>query len=933
VRFRDDTRGVTVQVGAVLLFATIIIALSVYQATVVPAENSDVEYRHSQQVQGQLVDVRNALVATAETGDARPATVSLGTEYPNRVFLVNPPPAAGTLRTDTYDDPTVMVSNVNATNPETRDYLDGSWAQPTKSLSFVPGYHEYRDAPRLRFEASLLSNYYPEQNISVPLTDQLLVDSETRTVSLVALNGSLSTSRSSSVALDPAALSAPAERVQVQPDDPGQPVNVTVPTVVDASVLRNSTGLGDNPNVSVVQNGTDRVTLSVDWSGPFTLRTAKVGVGSDTEGSPPTYLTLVESDDDSVTVEARDAYNNPESGVTVSVNGTNPFDAASAVTNEDGRATFVAGNNEDTTTTLSILDNSDAQERVEVDVDTTSPAAEGGSGGSLVYLGDGSAFDGEDGDQVPGGVSFTVENQFASDVTITDVTVLPENGALTGLSDKGAGLGYGRSELAVSNGAQTESVDVPLTDPEYSYVGARGLTLSLAQNRNEDVYDTAGGEFTTAEANASGTVTLSPNGTAQVSFAEFYVGATTGSPTAANVTDEDFRVLVSYERNSKASSDEFVVYADEPTDGVAVTSIVPNAGAQTQTIEFTMDSAMDASESIQVDLSEAQSVSPDQVDYQSASASLVSGPTPSNIGFAQQSSTDAVVTYSPSSDLSAGQTVTLEVTDVDAGPTGSQNGPYTATWSRSDGGTDTTTFTVAPEDGDANLQSVAVSDLGSGPGQTQTLSFTPDDALEGNERVAIDLSAAQVGSVDYSNAGVSSVTVGSATKSQNGDTVYVTYTAPSGGVTSGTTVDVELSGVESAGSGTYDAGFSRARGDTASATFSATGGGTTDPSLESSTVTDNSETTGPPFNRQAQYDVAYSVFDPDNRFDRVEVTFDSPEVAPETETNFAESGSVSYTGPDGSSGDEYTIEIRVYDVSGSVVDSQTITDTADNTDP
>jgi len=106
-----------VQVGAVLLFATIIIALSVYQATVVPAENSDVEYRHSQQVQGQLVDVRNALVATAETGDARPATVSLGTEYPNRVFLVNPPPAAGTLRTDTYDDPTVMVSNVNATNP------------------------------------------------------------------------------------------------------------------------------------------------------------------------------------------------------------------------------------------------------------------------------------------------------------------------------------------------------------------------------------------------------------------------------------------------------------------------------------------------------------------------------------------------------------------------------------------------------------------------------------------------------------------------------------------------------------------------------------------------------------------------------------------------------------------------------------------------
>jgi len=366
----------------VLLFATIVIALSVYQATVVPAENADVEYRHSQQVQGQLVDVRNALVATAETGDARPTTVSLGTEYPNRVFLVNPPPAAGTLTTDTYDDPTIEVSNVEATNSETRDYLDGSWSQSTTSLSFVPGYHEYRDAPQLRYEASLLSNYYPEQNTSVPLTDQLLVDSETRTISPVALNGSLGTSRSSSVAVSPTALSAPAERVQVQPQNAGQPVNVTVPTVVDASVLRNSTSLGGNPNVTVVQDGPERVTLSVDWSGPFTLRTAKVGVGSDASDPEPQYLTLVERDDDSVTVEARDGYNNPESGVTVSVSGpgSGPFDAGSEVTGGDGRATFEAADREAGTATLQILGGGSPEREVEAIVDATGAGAGGGNG-------------------------------------------------------------------------------------------------------------------------------------------------------------------------------------------------------------------------------------------------------------------------------------------------------------------------------------------------------------------------------------------------------------------------------------------------------------------------------------------------------------------------------------------------------------------------
>ncbi len=550
-----------------LLFATIIIALSVYQASVVPAENSDVEYRHSQQVQGQLVDVRNALVSTATTGDGRPATVSLGTEYPNRVFLVNPPPAAGTLRTNTYDDPNVTVSNVNATNDETRDYLNGSWAKPTKSLSYVPGYNEYRDAPRLRYEASLLSNYYPDQNTSVPLTEQLVVDEQTRTVSLVALNGSLSTSRSSSVAVDPTALSAPANRVQVQPDDSTEPVNVTIPTVVDAGVLRNSTSLGDNPNVTVAQNGTDRVTLSIDWSGPFTLRTAKVGVGSGATNPAPYYLTLVESDDDSVTVEARDEYNNPESGELVTANRSDVFEDedGNRTTNEDGRVTFeVNGNPTETPVQFELVDatGSEAQRTVNATVgETSTPAVGNGSGGSLVLVGNGTAFDGEDDDSVPGGVYFNVSNQYSSNVTITDVTVLPESDAIDGLSDKAPGYDYGSSEFAVSPTGQNETVDVPLVDDEYTYVGTRGLTLSLAQNRTETVYDTGSGSFTTTEVNASGTVSLSPNGTARVSFAEFYAGVTSDFPTEVNVTNEDFRVVVAYERDGVRETSEFLVYA------------------------------------------------------------------------------------------------------------------------------------------------------------------------------------------------------------------------------------------------------------------------------------------------------------------------------------------------------------------------------------
>lgn len=566
MRFRDDTRGVTVQVGAVLLFATIIIALSVYQATVVPAENADVEYRHSQQVQGQLVDVRNALVSTAETGNARPATVSLGTEYPNRVFLVNPPPAAGTLRTDTYDgDPAIEVSNVNATNDETRDYLDGSWTQPTKGLSFVPGYNEYRDAPRLRYEASLLSNYYPEQNTSVPLTDQLLVDEQTRTVSLVALNGSLSTSRSSSVAVNPSALSAPAQRVQVQADDSGQPVTVTIPTVVNASVLRNSTNLGGMDNVTVVQNGSQRVTLSVDWDEPFTLRTAKVGVGSGATNPPSYYLTLVESDDDSVTVEARDEYNNPVSGELVSTTRPDVFEDEDGEkrTSGEGRVTFDALDGWDTDAQFLLVDGAgDLTERtVNASVDTATGVPGSGSGGSVVYQNDSASFDGQDGDSTTGGFNFSVRNDFASGIEITDVTVLPEDDTIDGLSDAATGEGFRQSELYVENttGASV-TVDVPTTTGEYAYVGPRGLTLSLKGSRTERTSEPGSG-FSTSETDVIGNGLVVGSGeNATIELGEFHRDTTTDSPETVNATDEDFRVVVSYERDEVRASSEFVIY-------------------------------------------------------------------------------------------------------------------------------------------------------------------------------------------------------------------------------------------------------------------------------------------------------------------------------------------------------------------------------------
>ncbi|MDL0125367.1 Ig-like domain-containing protein [Halobacterium salinarum] len=562
MRFRDDTRGVTVQVGAVLLFATIIIALAVYQATVVPAQNADVEYKHSQQVQDDLVQLRNSVLGTASAGDARPVSVTLGTTYPSRVFSINPPSPAGRLATETYADSTIRVSNVAATNAETRDYLNGTWTATTKYISYTPGYNEFQTAPTTRYTATLLADYYADEGSSVLQTDQVLVRGDT--ITLVSVAGSLDTAQAGAVAVSPAAVSAPHKRVQVEPKDAAQPVTVSVPTTVSAATLRSQTGLGGRDGVSVVDAGPNRVNITLETGGPYTLQTARVGVGETPPSPGPRYLTLVGNDSDQVTVAARDAFNNPVAGASV-VSRSERVAKAVQTTGEDGRATFalrddgrpVTGGGERVSFELVNASGTTAERFVNVTVDQETIVS-GDGGGDLVRVGGSTVFDMND-DRVTGGFNFTVRNEFSDAVTITDVSVLPEDGSIDLLSDDVRSEGRRASELYVEaeDGNQT-FVDVPTRGEQYAYLGPRGMTLSTERTRTERTKPGQGRRSSTV---VGGPVDVSPGEEATVEIGEFYRSNNNNdrSLDAVDITDEDVRVLVSYRRGSTSGSREFAV--------------------------------------------------------------------------------------------------------------------------------------------------------------------------------------------------------------------------------------------------------------------------------------------------------------------------------------------------------------------------------------
>jgi len=346
-----DRRGVTVQIGAILLFGIIIIALATYQAVAVPAENERVEFNHNQAVQQDMLELRSALLGAGGGDRGQSVSVSLGTTYPSRILLVNPPPASGSLRTGPPES--VALSNVTAVDDEADDFLNadanGPYRLSTRPVTYRPGYNEYESAPTTTERLGTTVNENPRGN-DTALSGQALV--EGNEITLVTVEGNLSRATSGAVTVDPRARSASTRTVPVR-DGPGGNLTLTLPTTLSAD--RWETLLGDEYDPSFTGDGhvydvspvpgRDAVRLAFDGGVTYRLRAALVGVGSVGAPPGPAYVTA-ERGDDGVTVEVRDRYNNPvpnsrvPENLTVRNNDTAVLSPANVTVDENGQAAF-----------------------------------------------------------------------------------------------------------------------------------------------------------------------------------------------------------------------------------------------------------------------------------------------------------------------------------------------------------------------------------------------------------------------------------------------------------------------------------------------------------------------------------------------------------------------------------------------------------------
>lgn len=314
-------RAVSEVMGSILIFGFLIAALGLYQLTVVPANNEDVEQRHSATVREDMLELRSALLDAGYQGSSRSIQVSAGTQYPARALALNPPPPNGRLTTEEVTG-AVSLSGVEVVDGEADDYWQKEgFGFDTAHVVYRPAYNYYEDAPVVRYEPTVL--YSGFEGADVVESNQGLVDGSR--LNLVLVEGSVSGSMSQRLSLDvrPGSTATQGVRIVDDSSDSSEPT-ITVKTRLSREKWEE---LLDGEPATVADYRTPDGPNEVDielTADEYTLRVAEVGL----DRNPPQsaeYIVMREEPADSLrtgesttfSVQVLDEFGNPVEGQTV----------------------------------------------------------------------------------------------------------------------------------------------------------------------------------------------------------------------------------------------------------------------------------------------------------------------------------------------------------------------------------------------------------------------------------------------------------------------------------------------------------------------------------------------------------------------------------------------------------------------------------------
>ena len=351
-RFADDERAVSPVVGFVLIFALIMIVFTIYQADVVPAQNKEVEFKHSQAVEGEISQLNDAIQQAGTSGVPQSATIATGVQYPDRALAINPGSPVGSIRT--VDAPKVKISGLSdgsgywSTNPEFDD---------VRLVTYQPSYNLYQQRTEYTLENGIIVKDFENGNPPMLGSEGTLLSDDGKRINLLLVSGNYQQS-GVTTSLTARPVSTSTEYVQVTSDG-GE---ISVPTTLPQDTWKELLGSGFGDGTSNVKlNGYSggypgTVKIGLKGGETYALRVAEVTLGSSDEPElkylrsedSTTEPTIDIGTSETLTVSAHDEFGNLAAGETVEAtveSGDGTFagsgsDTVTASTDDGGRATF-----------------------------------------------------------------------------------------------------------------------------------------------------------------------------------------------------------------------------------------------------------------------------------------------------------------------------------------------------------------------------------------------------------------------------------------------------------------------------------------------------------------------------------------------------------------------------------------------------------------
>jgi hypothetical protein len=353
-------RGSSEVLGAILVFAILVAAISAFQVTVVPQQNERAEFDAYRSAITDVAEVNTQIVRTAGQGTEGSAMIRTGVRYPARAVTLNPPDPIGSVELTSAASASVL--NARAVDPDEADYWDGSARSfPTQRLRFRPAYNRFEAGP-VTATGSLVYRQ-PVRGTPIRVSDQSIVRG-TR-LSLVAVRGEMyAANELVTLSTTPVSTSARTVRITGTTDADGdtEPIRLQIPTDLDGTtwnaLLAGQIGSDPNQNVQSVSVSGGVATVVLDGSKTYTLQLSKVEVRERSDdtvvgSTDPAYVvsradTKVMTTDAPVTlsVQVLDTFGNPVAGepVSFSDDSSGTFSQSVVATDDRGWATVEYSN-------------------------------------------------------------------------------------------------------------------------------------------------------------------------------------------------------------------------------------------------------------------------------------------------------------------------------------------------------------------------------------------------------------------------------------------------------------------------------------------------------------------------------------------------------------------------------------------------------------